>query len=567
MKEHVNNALIAMKIIRNSMRLILLLGLLLSAFIANAQQNIYVIKFVDKNNSPYSINRPAEFLSQKAIDRRLRQHINYSTEDLPVNPSYKTAITALGVKIRLELKWFNAIVIQATSDKISLIRTLTYVKSIESLGPIPSTLQATIKPFFKNESIGNPLSKKLASTSDYGSAKAQIEQVNGNLLHNINLLGQGITIAVLDAGFRNFYTLAVFDSLRIKGRIKGVHDFTYMPDFLDASDDVHGTEVLSIMTGWLNKVQIGTAPNANYYLIRTEDSKSESPVEEYNWAAGAAYADSVGADIISSSLGYYIFDTAYSVYNHTYKDLNGQTTFVSRAASKAAARGILVVNAAGNEGTTSWKHIIAPADADSILTIGAVNSQGIAADFTSLGPSFDGRVKPDVAATGWGTILANPTNNSLISGNGTSFSTPLIAGLCACLWQGNPGATNVSIINAVRFTASQSVTPDNVLGYGIANFYKAYLLLKKQQIAPGISKPNYLISANPFQERLELIITSPSTSGWTVDIYTIQGKLAERYINVSPDRPIMIGNKIKSGVYILRIISGSQIAIEKIIKN
>jgi len=567
MKDRVNNALITMKIIKNSMRFIILLGLLLYAFIANAQQNIYVIKFTDKNNSPYSISRPTEFLSQKAIDRRLRQHINYSTEDLPVNPLYKTSITAIGVKIRLELKWFNAIVIQTTSDKIPALTALSFVKSIETLGPIPSTLQATIKPFFKNESTENPFIKKLASTSDYGPAKAQIEQVNGHLLHNMNLLGQGMTIAVLDAGFRNFYTLAVFDSLRIKGRIKGIHDFTYMPDFMNASDDTHGTEVLSIMTGWLNNVQIGTAPNADYYLIRTEDSKSESPVEEYNWAAGAAYADSVGADIISSSLGYYIFDPTYAVFNHTYNDLNGQTTFVSRAAAKAAARGILVVNAAGNEGTNSWKHIIAPADADSILTIGAVNSQGVIADFSSLGPSFDGRVKPDVAATGWGTILANPNNNSLISGSGTSFSTPLTAGLCACLWQGNPGVTNVAIINALRYTASQSVTPDNIMGYGIANFYKAYLLLKKQQLIPGITKPIYLISANPFHERLELIITSPSTLGWTVDVYTIQGKLAERHINVPPDRPIMIGNKIKSGVYILRIISGSQIAIEKIIKN
>lgn len=556
-----------MRTIKNSIRLFLLIGLLLYAFKANAQQNIYVIKFTDKNNSPYSINRPAEFLSQKAIDRRLRQHILYSTEDLPVNPSYKTSIAALDIKIRLELKWFNAIVIQTTSDKLPSLSTLSYVKSIESLGPIPSTLQATTKPFFKKESTENPFIKKLTTTSDYGLAKAQIEQVNGHLLHNMNLLGQGITIAVLDAGFRNLYTLAVFDSLRIKGRIKGVHDFTYMPDFLNASDDVHGTEVLSIMTGWLNKVQIGTAPNADYYLLRTEDSKSESPVEEYNWAAGAAYADSVGADIISSSLGYYIFDPTYSVYNHTYQDMDGKTTIVSIAASKAAARGILIVNAAGNEGTTDWKHIIAPSDADSILTIGAVNSQGIAADFTSLGPSFDGRIKPDVVATGWGTIIANPINNSLISGNGTSFSTPLTAGLCACLWQGNPSVTNLAIINAIRFTASQSVTPDNVLGYGIANFYKAYLLLKKQQFTPGITKPNYLISANPFQDRLELIITSPSTSGWTVDIYSIQGKLAERHTKVTPDRPIIIGNKIKSGVYILRIISGGQIAIEKIIKN
>ena len=551
----------------NSMRLILLVGILLSAFIVNAQQNLYVVKFKDKSNSPYSVNRPLEFLSQKAIDRRQRQYIKYTAEDLPVNPSYKTGIASLGVKVRLDLKWFNAIAIQTTSDKIPLLRALSYVESIESLGPIPSLLQTTIKPFFKNESTENASTKKSASANDYGLARAQIEQVNGHLLHKMDLLGQGMTIAVLDAGFRNLNTLAIFDSLRIKGRLKGVRDFTYMPNFLNERDDIHGTEVLSIMAGWLDQKQIGTAPNADYYLIRTEDSQSESPIEEYNWAAGAAYADSVGADIISSSLGYYIFDAAYSVHDHTYSELNGKTTFISRAAAKAAARGILVVNAAGNERGTSWKHIIAPADADSILSIGAVNTQGMAANFSSLGPSVDGRIKPDIVATGVGTILANPENNSLISGNGTSFATPLIAGLCACLWQGNSGVTNADIINALRLTASQSVSPDTLLGFGIANFYKAFLLLKKRQNITQTSKPNYLISANPFQERMELIITSPATSGWMVDIYNIQGKLAERFVKVSPNRPILIGNKIKSGVYLLRILSGNQIAIEKIIKN
>jgi subtilisin family serine protease len=550
-----------------TIKTILLSAFLLLSVITDAQLNIYVVKFRDKNNSPYSINRPTEFLTQKSIDRRLHQHIALTTEDLPLNPSYKAVISSKGIKIRLDLKWFNSIVVQTTTDNVSYMQGLNFVESVESLGPIPSLLQATVKPFFKNESTDNLNFKAAQTTNDYGPATAQIEQVKGQLLHNMGFKGQGMTIAVLDAGFRNLYTLAVFDSLRLKGRLKGVHDFTYMPNFLNALDEAHGTEVLSIMSGWLNNVQIGTAPNADYYLLRTEDATSESPVEEYNWAAGAAYADSVGADIISSSLGYYNFDAAYSGHNYTYSNLNGHTTFVTRAAAKTANRGILVVNAAGNEGSNSWQHIIAPADADTLLAVGAVSTLGVAATFTSLGPSFDGRVKPDIAACGLGTTIANPGSNTLISGNGTSFATPLVAGLCACLWQGNPGATNLDIINALRFTASQSISPDNVLGYGIASFYKAYTLLKKQQNNAGTNKPVYLISANPFPERLELIITSPSTSGWMVDVYTVQGKLVERYANIASNRPLLIGSKIKSGIYILRIISGSQIAIEKIIKN
>ncbi|MDP4289572.1 MAG: S8 family peptidase [Bacteroidota bacterium] len=546
---------------------ILLTGLLFLPRTTEAQQNIYIVKFKDKNSSPYSINRPSEFLSQKAIDRRQRQHIVITSEDLPVNPAYKNAIMALGVKIRLELKWFNSIVVQTGPDKASLIQTLGFVESLTSLGPVPSLFQATVKPFFKNESTDNPYLKKSMSAEDYGSAETQIEQLNGHLLHQMGLLGKGMTIAVLDAGFCNLYTLAVFDSLRLNGRLKGAHDFTYMPNFLTGQDATHGSEVLSLMAGWLNNLQIGTAPNADYYLLRTEDNSSESPVEEYNWAAGAAYADSVGADIISSSLGYTVFDPTYEAYDHTYPDLNGHTAYVTRAATMAAGRGILIVNAAGNEGNSKWKHIVAPADADSILAVGAVNTKGVAAAFTSLGPTVDGRIKPDVAACGLGTTLANPLNSSLISANGTSFSTPLIAGLCACLWQGNPGVKNVDIINALRLTASQSASPDNVLGYGIASFYRAYLLLKKMQINASPNKPAYLLSANPFRENMELVITSPSPSGWTIDLFTMQGKLVERFVKVSSNEPILIGSKIRSGIYLLRILSGNQIAIEKIIKE
>jgi serine protease AprX len=560
-------SLSTMKINMKIVKTLLFSACLFLSISTDAQLNIYAVKFKDKNNSPYSLNRPTEFLTQKSIDRRLHHHIALTTEDLPINPSYKAVISSKGIKIRLDLKWFNTIVVQTTADNVSYMQGLNFVESVESLGPIPSLFQATVKPFFKNESTDNLNFKASQNTGDYGPATDQIEQVKGQLLHNMGFKGQGMTIAVLDAGFRNLYTLAVFDSLRLKGRLKGVHDFTYMPNFLSALDEAHGAEVLSIMAGWLNNVQIGTAPNADYYLLRTEDATSESPVEEYNWAAGAAYADSVGADIISSSLGYSTFDAAYSGHNYSYSNLNGHTTFVTRAAAKAANRGILVVDAAGNEGSNSWQHIIAPADADTLLAVGAVSTLGVAASFTSLGPSFDGRVKPDIAACGLGTTIASPDNNTLLSGNGTSFATPLVAGLCACLWQGNPGATNQDIINALRFTASQSISPDNVLGFGIASFYKAYTLLKKQQNNTGTNKPAYMISANPFTDRLELIITSPSPSGWMVDVYTIQGRLVERYANIASNRPLMIGNKIKSGIYILRIISGSQIAIEKIIKN
>ncbi|NWJ49951.1 MAG: S8 family peptidase [Bacteroidetes bacterium] len=548
------------------MRFVLLIFIALITLVANAQQNFYVVTFKDKNNSTYTISHPEEFLSQKAIERRQRQKIKINSTDLPITYFYKKSIEDLGIKIRLEVKWFNAVVIQTTPDKLNSIQTLSCVAKIESLGPLPTYKSGNIKTLFKNETLTNLFTKKSSQAVDYGMAKSQIEQINGNLLHNQGYLGQGMTIAVLDDGFKNLYDLSVFDNLRKSGHLKGVKDFSKNGNFLTSLDDSHGTEVLSLLTGNLNSTQIGTAPEADYWLIRTEDAKAEYPLEEYNWAAGAIFADSVGVDIISSSLGYFEFDSPYASSNYTIDQLNGKTTLISRAAEKATERGILVVNAAGNEGTTKWKKIIAPADVDSVLTVGAVNTAGTSASFSSYGPSADGRIKPDIAATGYGTVLANPSTNTLITGNGTSFSTPLIAGLCACLWQGNPSASNYDLLKALRITASKSSTPTDQMGFGIANFYKAHLFLKKKEKVIA-SKPSFIVTPNPSKDKFDLIIMNNSILDWTIEIYSISGKLIERQTHIIPEKTISIGDTLKSGIYLLRVMGGSEMAIEKIIKG
>jgi hypothetical protein len=548
------------------MRFVLLFLIAFSTLVANAQQNFYVVKFKDKNNSTYSISHPEEFLSQKAIERRQRQKIKINSVDLPITYAYIKSIEDLGIKIRLEVKWFNAVVIQTTPDMLNHIQTLPCVASVESLGPLPTYKSGNTKSFFKNETLTNLFTRKSSQAVNYGNAKSQIEQINGNLLHSQGYLGQGMTIAVLDAGFRSFYDLSVFDNLRKSGHLKGAIDFTKTSNFLTSLDDSHGTEVLSLLTGNLNSTQIGTAPEADYWLIRTEDAKAEYPLEEYNWAAGAIFADSVGVDIISSSLGYFEFDSPYTSSNYTLDQLNGKTTFVSKAAEKAAERGILIVNAAGNEGTTKWKKIIAPADVDSVLTIGAVDPAGNAAPFSSYGPSTDGRVKPDVSAMGYQTVLANPSTNTLTTGNGTSFATPLIAGLCACLWQGNPLVSNYDLLKALRITASKSNAPSDQMGFGIANFYKAYLFLKKKEKVTA-SKPSFIVTPNPSRDKFDLIIMNNSIIDWTIEIYSISGKLIERQTHIIPEKTISIGYTLKSGVYLLRVMGGREMAIEKIIKG
>jgi hypothetical protein len=548
------------------MRFILLIYITLFTLAANAQQNFYVVTFKDKDNSSFSTAHPEEFLTQKAIDRRQRQKIKINFTDLPITSTYKNSIENLGIKIRLEVKWFNAIVIQTTPDMLGFIQPLSFVASIESLGPVPTYKSRSIKPFFKNETLKNLFSKKSSQSANYGIAKSQVEQICGNLLHNQGYLGQGITIAVLDAGFKNLNDLSIFNNFRNNGHLKGVKDFTGNANFLTNLDDAHGTEVLSLLAGILDSVQLGTAPEADYWLIRTEDVNAEYPLEEYNWTAGAIYADSVGVDIISSSLGYYQFDPPYTSSNYTVEQLNGKTTIVSRAAEKASEKGILVVNAAGNEGLTNWKKIIAPADADSVLTVGAVTTSGVPASFSSYGPSADGRIKPDVAATGYGTALANPTSNTLITGNGTSFSTPIIAGMCACLWQGNPLASNYDLLKALRITASKSSDPTDQMGFGIANFYKAYLFLKKKEKV-SMNKPSFMVTPNPSKDKFDLIIMKNSILDWTIEIYSISGKLIERQTHVVPEKTISIGNSLKSGIYLLRVMGGSEMAIEKIIKS
>ena len=548
------------------MRFVLLIFISFITLVANAQQNFYVVTFKDKNNSTFTISHPEQFLSQRSIDRRQRQKIKINSVDLPITYAYIKNIEDLGIKIRLEVKWFNAVVIQTTPDMLNSIQTLPCVASVESLGPLPTYKSGNTKSFFRNETLTNLFTRKSSQAVNYGNAQSQVEQINGNLLHNQGYLGQGMSIAVLDAGFKSFYDLSVFDNLRKSGHLKGAIDFTKTSNFLTALDDSHGTEVLSLLTGNLNSTQIGTAPEADYWLIRTEDAKAEYPLEEYNWAAGAIFADSVGVDIISSSLGYFEFDSPYTSSNYTIDQLNGKTTFVSRTAEKAAERGILVVNAAGNEGATKWKKIIAPADVDSVLTIGAVDPAGNAASFSSYGPSADGRIKPDVSAMGYQTVLANPSTNTLTTGNGTSFATPLIAGLCACLWQGNPLVSNYDLLKALRITASKSSAPTDQMGFGIANFYKAYLFLKKKEKASA-AKPAFIVTPNPTKDKFDLIIINNSIIDWTIEIYSISGRLVERQTHLTPEKTISIGYSLKSGIYILRVLGGREMAIEKIIKG
>lgn len=442
---------------------------LLSTQHLHAESFFFYIQFTDKNNTPYSLHRPHEFLSERSINRRSAANIKVDSTDLPVNQAYIEQVLIPGVTLHLRTRWMNGVtVITSDSALLGKIRQLPFVSFAQYTG---KTSQ-----FMPQPSARVKLNTEILS---YGLGHDQIKQLNGHVLHQEGFTGAGILIGVLDAGFLNTNTSPAFDSLRIQNRLVGAKNF------VDRNTDTytqhqHGTLVLSTMAANMPGLYIGTAPHASYLLIQTEYAPTEYLSEVDFWVAGIEYADSVGVDVVNSSLGYTQFDD--ESMNYTYADMNGTVSRASRAAAMAARKGILVCNSAGNSGHTMWKYIGAPADADGILAVGAVSSTGTASLFTSFGPSSDGRVKPDVSARGTSTALVSVTG-SLTSSSGTSFSSPLIAGLAACLLQYAYNELSIfpgiaAIREAVIASSCHFLYPDERLGYGIPDFGRAMQILR-----------------------------------------------------------------------------------------
>jgi hypothetical protein len=449
---------------------------------AQVAPNKYWVKFTDKNNSPFSINNPEQFLSQRAIDRRTAQGIPVVENDLPVNQTCIQAVANAGATILTVSKWYNSVTIYTTSSTvINTINQLPFVLSVSKSnnnGNLPSENSA--KPFFDKETYGDIPDDQKAEGNltdqvyNYGSATNQISMLNGIALHDLGYDGTGMIIAILDAGYLNANTIHAFDSLWNNGQILGTKDFVSPQSPNIFGSHYHGTMVLSTMGAYLPGQMVGTAPKADYWLLRSEDGGSEYLIEELNWVSAAEFADSVGADVINSSLGYTTFDDP--AQNHTYQDMDGNTTPITIGADMAVSKGMIVVNSAGNDGGSSWQYIGGPADGDSVFSIGAVTASGNYASFSSTGPTYDGRTKPDVVAQGSGSAIVN-TNGTVTTGSGTSFSSPITAGMVACLWQAHPGKRNTEILDAIRQSGSLASNPNQLLGYGIPDYFEAHTIL------------------------------------------------------------------------------------------
>jgi subtilisin family serine protease len=379
--------------------------------------------------------------------------------------------------------------------------------------------------------------------------------------------GEGMVIAVLDAGFYNANILPAFDSIRLNGQILGCRDIV-TGDTMVYEDFPHGMNVLSTMAGNLPGKIVGTAPKASYWLLRTEDAASESIQEEINWLVGAEFADSVGADIINCSLGYTTFDNAST--NHTYADMDGNTTIVTKAADWAASTGMFVVVSAGNLGSQTWQKISAPADADSVLTVGAVDPFGTIAGFSSRGPTSDGRIKPNIVAQGSSSITAANAGD-ITTNNGTSFSGPIAAGAVACLWQANPARTNMEIMNAIHRSSSQFGAPDTVKGYGIPNFCWAdYILAGINENSSREEEIN--VYPNPFVSGIRIDFFSDKKQKIDIELYDISGRIIISHTdalaaNMMNSLEINVDQDLSKGMYLVRIKAGEKVYNKKLVKE
>lgn len=543
----------------------LMLFMLLASIgmVAQTAPSVFLVSFTDKANTPYSLNDPGAFLSERALARRSIQGIPLDDTDLPVDPAYIATVLAQGdVQLVNRSKWFNAITIRSTDQQaLAAIANLPFVVQVEPtrmlIGGVPD-----------ERKFGAPAEMPglRGGEGDYGPSYGQIALMNGHLLHAMDAKGQGMLIGVLDSGFDGTDVLPAFEALRDRGGIVMARDMVAHDGDVYA-DHWHGRSVLSCMAGVLEGQLIGTAPLADYVLLRTEDAGSEYLVEEDHWVAAAEVADSIGCDIINTSLGYTVFDD--SLQNHAYTDLDGLTTRISIAAGMAAQKGMVPVNSAGNSGSSDWYHISAPADAIDILAVGAVNEAGESAMFSSHGPSADGRVKPDVCAVGWGAIGLRAAGDSIAPINGTSFSSPLLAGLVACLWQLHPERTGHDIMDAVRRSASHFANPDADYGYGIPDFMQAHeWLTLTTGVNPAVAHASLEAFPVPFTDQLTIML--PEGEGTVLlSLHDPAGRMAWSGRVTGSGRHTLDDPALASladGVYVLRMQGRGALLTGRVVK-
>lgn len=547
----------------------ILVGLvLISELVASQGVHKYWVGFKDKAGNGYSIQNPEKFLSSRAIERRTRYNIPILSNDMPVSETYVQSVLGVGVQLHSRSKWLNGIVIvTGDSAKVDSILTMSFVKAVERVFvDKPGKRQQTDKKFTEESVTSNARSN--TDELSYGVTSDQIQMLNGQFLHESGYKGKGMYIAILDAGFARADSVDELAHIWSDGRLIDYWDFVNKDNGV-FDEHSHGEEVLSIIGSNAPGAYVGGAPEASFILYRTEDAASEYPIEEYNWVVGAEKADSLGADVINSSLGYTTFDDTSA--SHTYADMDGNTTVITKGADIAASKGILVVNSAGNSGGSAWNYIGAPADGDSVFTIGAVGLNVTVAPFSSRGPTSDNRLKPNVCALGWGTAVVAPFGD-YVYGNGTSFSSPIIAGLSACLWQAFPDRSNMEILQAIEACSHKYSNPDYDFGNGVPNLIRAFLDLSGKAVDDESTDHLISVFPSPFEDQVQVLFYSSEEQLVSLELTDVSGRkvyVHNEILNKGEYKQFKIPglSNVLPGVYILRVMSPQGSSSEKLIKN
>ncbi|WP_426491996.1 S8 family serine peptidase [Hymenobacter sp. 102] len=525
----------------------------------------HLIYFKDKAGTPFTVTNPQAFLSARAIQRRQRQNIAVLPRDLPVSPAYVQQLKAVsGVQLWYTSRWFNAAVVACDSATLQQVQALSFIRSAQTLN---RGLPGTRKP--KGEDPDEPQVLERGTRSQYGKAYTQAQMIGAVQMHDAGYRGEGMQIAVFDAGFPGVNTASAFASIFSEQRLASTFNVVSKSTQVFTSNS-HGTHCLSAIGANQSGLYIGTAPKATFRLYITEDVASEHPIEEANWLIAAEKADSAGVDIISSSLGYSTFD--FPSIDYTYANMNGRTALSTRAATVAARVGMVVVSAAGNEGNGNWRYITAPADADSILTVGATDSLSVVAGFSSRGPTADGRIKPNVGAMGVQTAIVSPSG-AVTRGNGTSYACPVTAGMVAGFWQANPTLTAQQVISFLQRSGTRATAPNDETGYGIPNFVRAYNLANPNvplAAAPPAPRQDLLIYPNPSKEDelyLQLAVDFQAVP-LQVRIYDARGGLvSEQRVGPTSSAAVRLQpGVLGKGVYTCRISNGREQRVVRFVK-
>ena len=567
--------------------LLIFLGEILFSLTAGAQYTRYIVRLKDKNGTGFSLNNPSAYLSAKAIARRTKYNITIDSTDLPVTGAYLDSIKAVPNTAVLNLsKWLNQVCVKITDPAaLTKINSFPFVKSS---GPVavrmiqpspagPSKFETVDQFSLPLQPTSTTRTFNIAGIQDfynYGNNSGQVHIHAGEYLHNLGFHGEGITIAMLDAGFYNYKANPAFDSIRSQNQVLGEKDYVTNDQSVN-EDHYHGALCLSAIAANEPGIMVGTAPKAKFWLLRTEDAATEYPVEEANWVAAAEFADSAGADMISSSLGYSDFDDAS--FSHSYAQRDGKTAMISIGANLAVKKGILVTISAGNSGNSTGeaKYVICPGDADSVLTIGATDVTGNIASFSSWGPNGAGHLKPNVVSVGQNAVVAHYTTGLPIFVNGTSLSNPNLCGLVACLWQAFPEFSNMEIMNALQKSADKYASPDNRFGYGIPKMNIAYqdLLMQRntknyQQILGSNWLKAYPV---PVRDNFTVLLKAPATGHSSIRLIDMTGKTIEvKNIETQQGAIYTVDfgrmKTVSHGIYSIQYTDGSNKATVRIVK-